>query len=307
MHNFIGKDGFIWWVGVVERRDDPLGLGRCKVRIFGWHTDDLLELPTDALPWALPCNTPNNSNYFDVPREGEFVMGFFQDGLSAQAPIMMGTFSGIQAKSFDRNRGFSPQGPTTNIPSLPSGIKAFGVGEPNTPPLARGIVENTGVAKTNADVSSTQNWTEPVSAANNNTKPVYPYNQVRMTESGHTFEMDDTPSRERVRLQHRTGTFIEMHPNGDEVHKVYGNGYEITVSNKNVLIKGNCDITIEGDCNLNIGGNMTGKASSWNLTGDVNIEGTLNATGDVIGGGISLDNHVHGGVKSGGEVTGTPR
>ena len=39
--NFIGKDGFIWWLGVVERRDDPLKLGRHKVRIFGWHTDEI--------------------------------------------------------------------------------------------------------------------------------------------------------------------------------------------------------------------------------------------------------------------------
>ena len=81
-------------------------------------------------------------------------------------------------------------------------------------------------------------WTEPESAANTDYQPIYPYNNVQVTESGHSFEMDDTPTRERVRLQHRSGTFIEMHPNGDEVHKVYGNGYEITIKDKNVLIKG---------------------------------------------------------------------
>ena len=33
MDNFIGKDNFTWWVGVVEKRDDPLGLeiGRAHV------------------------------------------------------------------------------------------------------------------------------------------------------------------------------------------------------------------------------------------------------------------------------------
>jgi hypothetical protein len=50
--------------------------------------------------------------------------------------------------------------------------------------------------------------------------------------------MDDTPTRERIRLQHRIGTFMEMYPNGDEVHKVYGTGYEIHLKGKNVLIKG---------------------------------------------------------------------
>lgn len=98
-------------------------------------------------------------------------------------------------------------------------------------------------------------WVEPESAANEDTQPEYPYNNVTQTESGHSFELDDTPSRERVKLMHRTGTFIEMHPNGDEVHKVYGDGYEITIMNKNVMIKGDCTVTIEGDATTHIKGN----------------------------------------------------
>lgn len=95
-------------------------------------------------------------------------------------------------------------------------------------------------------------WTEPESAANIDNGPVYPYNSATVTESGHKLELDDTPGRERVRLSHRMGTFIEMHPNGDEVHKVFGDGYEITIKNKNVLIKGSCNIQIEGNCNMNV-------------------------------------------------------
>jgi hypothetical protein len=109
-------------------------------------------------------------------------------------------------------------------------------------------------------------WTEPESAANVDAQPQYPYNNIQQTESGHSFEMDDTPDRERVRLQHRSGTFIEMHPNGDEVHKVYGTGYEITVSNKNILIKGVCNITIEGDSNIHVMGNKNEKIDgNYNL------------------------------------------
>jgi hypothetical protein len=55
-------------------------------------------------------------------------------------------------------------------------------------------------------------------------------------------------------LQHRQGTFIEMHPNGDEVHKIIGKGYEIIASDKNVLIKGVCNITIQGDSILHVQG-----------------------------------------------------
>jgi hypothetical protein len=109
-------------------------------------------------------------------------------------------------------------------------------------------------------------WTEPESAANIDTPPVYPYNNIQQTESGHSFELDDTPSRERVRLQHRAGTFLEMHPNGDEVHKVYGTGYEIHLKGKNVLIKGTCNITIEGDANMDIKG-----SHNVQVAGDYNI------------------------------------
>ena len=51
-NNFMGKDGFVWWQGVVEDRQDPLYLGRCRVRILGWDTEDKVKMPTEELPWA---------------------------------------------------------------------------------------------------------------------------------------------------------------------------------------------------------------------------------------------------------------
>lgn len=97
-------------------------------------------------------------------------------------------------------------------------------------------------------------WVEPESVANTDTQPEYPFNNVTQTESGHLFELDDTPQRERVRLQHRSGTFIEMHPNGDQVHKVYGDGYEIVVCDKNIEIRGHCSVTIKGDSVITVEG-----------------------------------------------------
>lgn len=110
-----------------------------------------------------------------------------------------------------------------------------------------------------ADLSnppSTNLWTEPESAANVDNQPQYPYNNITQTQSGHAFEMDDTPGRERVRLQHRSKTFVEFHPNGDAVYKVFGTGYEIHMKGKNVLIKGTCNITVEGDCNMHVTGDF---------------------------------------------------
>ena len=50
--NFSGRNGFIWYTGVVEDRQDPQYLGRVRVRCIGIHTDDKIELPTADLPWA---------------------------------------------------------------------------------------------------------------------------------------------------------------------------------------------------------------------------------------------------------------
>ena len=62
MDNFTSNNNsqFYWWFGVVEDRDDPLRLGRCRIRILGYHTDDKELLPTDSIPWAIPV-TPANS------------------------------------------------------------------------------------------------------------------------------------------------------------------------------------------------------------------------------------------------------
>ena len=43
--NFLGRNGFMWFTGVVEDRIDPEYLGRVKVRCI-LHTDDKLQLPT---------------------------------------------------------------------------------------------------------------------------------------------------------------------------------------------------------------------------------------------------------------------
>ena len=43
---FMGLDGFVWFVGVVEDRNDPDQLGRVLVRCLGFNTENLVSLPT---------------------------------------------------------------------------------------------------------------------------------------------------------------------------------------------------------------------------------------------------------------------
>ena len=89
-NNFLGLDRFIWWVGVIEHRGDPLKMGRCRVRIFGWHTENKELIPTDELPWAQPMVPINTSLNNAAPQEGDFAFGFFMDGENAQFPMMIG-------------------------------------------------------------------------------------------------------------------------------------------------------------------------------------------------------------------------
>lgn len=90
----------IWWTGVVENRDDPEKLGRCKVRIFGYHIDDTNLLPTKDLPWAIPLQPITSAATSGIGNTpvgivpGSWVVGFFLDGKEAQQPVIMGTIAG---------------------------------------------------------------------------------------------------------------------------------------------------------------------------------------------------------------------
>ena len=153
MNNFIGKDGFNWWVGVVENRMDPLKLGRCQVRIFGHHTENKQLLPTSDLPWAQASLPTNSSQLFSAPKEGEYVTGFFVDGDSSQAPIMTGVLPGLKPSTGGDSGFQDPRTPeqVAAAPKPPTGVVLETVGQPTNSPSARGIVKNTlqGIAANN--------------------------------------------------------------------------------------------------------------------------------------------------------------
>ena len=41
----IGQEGFVWFIGRVEDREDPLQLGRVKVRIMDFHPESKSLVP----------------------------------------------------------------------------------------------------------------------------------------------------------------------------------------------------------------------------------------------------------------------
>ena len=112
--NFIGRDGFRWWIGQIPpvesmgQQVDGGGWGnRFKVRILGYHPYDENELPNEELPWA-QCLVPTtagtgaaNCSTGVQLQPGDVVLGFFLDGDNAQIPVILAAF-----------------GRTTSVPSV---------------------------------------------------------------------------------------------------------------------------------------------------------------------------------------------
>ena len=110
---FMGLDGFVWFTGVVEDRNDPDALGRVRVRCLGFHTEDLNDIPTNDLPWATvmhPVTDPSMQGLGNTPSflvEGSWVVGFFSDAREKQQPIIMGSLPGIPKNRPDYTKGFN--------------------------------------------------------------------------------------------------------------------------------------------------------------------------------------------------------
>ena len=131
--NFIGKDGFIWWIGQVapaeawrtekSRVDTEVGEGwayRCKVRIIGYHSFDDEKLPNEDLPWAHILSSaadgaPGQGGFGKTHGlvGGESVVGFFLDGEEGQQPVVVSSF--YRTKAVQNLKVKSPFKPFTGM------------------------------------------------------------------------------------------------------------------------------------------------------------------------------------------------
>ena len=91
-------DNIRWFIGIVEdNMNDPLKLGRVRVRAFGIHSPFLTDIPTDDLPWATIMVSATEGGISGVGRsptgieQGAWVFGVFMDGETSQNPLIMGT------------------------------------------------------------------------------------------------------------------------------------------------------------------------------------------------------------------------
>lgn len=287
MKYFIGREGFVWFLGVVEDRNDPDQLGRVRVRCFGWHTDDKTLIPTDALPWAHPVH-PTSVPASYTPKEGDWVVGFFADGESAQNPFILGTIPGKPTTKPDTTKGFSDA----------SGKYPKYLNESTLSRLARGNTQGTVVETRKRNqtkgvgTASGGSWSEPAPAYGTQ----YPFNFAHETESGHALELDDTAGKERVHLAHKNGTYIEMDAQGNRAEKIVKDNYTVILGSDYLYVAGKCSITVAGDLDLKVGGTFNVQAGAIHMTAAKEFK-ALGASGMKLESSKSMD------LKSGSSMT----
>jgi len=113
-----------YYVGVIEENDDSkakdnIKLGRCRVRLLGVHSEELIEndvtgegIPTNKLHWAYPINPVNSTSMNGIGHspallKGTWVICLSMDGTHAQDLYILGTIPGVPNKGPNNSKGFN--------------------------------------------------------------------------------------------------------------------------------------------------------------------------------------------------------
>ena len=268
MSEFMGKNGFQWFVGVVEDRADPKTLGRLRVRCLGYHTEDLIKLPTKDLPWAHVMNPITSATVSGLGQsplgavEGSWVVGFFQDGPDAQQPIIIGTLPGVPSElpTQGNNKGFQDEVHANYPKYTETDVNRLAVGDDDNPHSSLTIRQadrTTSIGRADFDSVDIRraNLTPATLEGDDGTQfdeptipydAEYPHNHVYESEGGHVREIDDTPGAERIHERHANGTGYEIHPNGDKVTRVKKDNYDLIYGQQYTHIRGNQSTTTNG-------------------------------------------------------------
>jgi hypothetical protein len=233
----INEEPFKFFIGIVEDLDDPLMLGRVRVRIINEH-DNGSEITTEDLPWAIPLLPITSASYTQVGQsptgllKKSRVFGFYLDNKNKNIPMIFATMNAIPENDKEKH---------------------------DVNKLARGI----------QSLNKEKLGPEPDSAY----EAEYPHNQVYQSKSGHIVEMDDTPGHERVHIYHKSGTYTEINEKGRTVRKIVDNDYDIVAKDRevyiggkvNIVIKGDATIKVEGKCDLNVTKNLTATCKDFTV------------------------------------------
>ena len=320
--NFMGRNGFSWFVGVVEDRNDPKFLGRVRVRCLGLHTDDNIKLPTADLPWAHPMNPITSATVSGVGQtplgvvEGTWVVGFFQDGEESQQPIIMGTLPGVpsylpsdtlkenddgtkeQTKGFLDPLGNYPKYKETDVNRLAVNLVEettkqgqVETVELNPHPTLSIRKADRDLAVGVANVDQTEIVDDQIAADDGGQwdepetpyAAKYPFNHVYETEGGHIREYDDTVDAKRIHERHASGTGYEIDNDGTKITRVKKDNYTLVSADDYVHIQGDSRATLDKGLRVKINGSAQ-EGNNYNIE----VGANANCTVEVVSGDINL-------------------
>jgi len=309
-----------FFIGVIEDRNDPKQIGRFRVRVLGLHTEDKIILPTKDLPWSTVI-TPSggNSGLGQTPPffvNGTWVLVSFRDD-DKQEPMIHGSISGkpaVAGTAKETGGFFDPEGIYPKEADV-SDVNEMARGSLTAAnPVARDVLRKTGVATADFDpIDATQNasglavagspggdWSMPLVVDDRETPvvgtyaPVYPFNKVFASETGHVLEFDDTESYRRVQLSHASGSYMEYSNDGTYVSHIVSDKYDVVNSNSYIQVDGSEVHSIDGSLKIFANKGLTsgahydievGAGASINIMvreGDMNmhIKGNVNQSLD---------------------------
>jgi len=99
-------DQIRWFIGTVVDVNDPLKLDRVKVRVYGIHTSNTVDIPNEDLPWAnvlIPVTEGGTSGIganSQIKNRAQ-VFGIFLDGKDSQCPLVIGSIPKVETKRND--------------------------------------------------------------------------------------------------------------------------------------------------------------------------------------------------------------
>jgi len=101
-------DQFRWFFGVVEDINDPMKLGRVRVRVKGVHSYLQSDIGTGDLPWAQVELSTTEGGVSGIGRStglkpNALVMGFFLDGKASQLPMIIAVIPKVETSSAQQN------------------------------------------------------------------------------------------------------------------------------------------------------------------------------------------------------------
>lgn len=117
-----------------------------------------------------------------------------------------------------------------------------------------------------------ESWDGPEDVRQKEGAGKYPNYYSHKTRSGHCFMMDDSEGSEHVTVQHRSGSMIQIGPDGKLNITSHNGQYNIVFGENRMLITGAYDITVQGDSSLRVDGDY-----NMSVNGNIN----MNAQGDI--------------------------